>query len=173
MKRYVVLCNTCICGRYGNRNSMETEAIVNFEVIFGYHGNQVAKSTSSSTPSHRTQRMCQFDMSLVFLSCILRKKRPKYGYFQNSLILGGCHGNQVMQLSSPCLPWTQHPTPDRAHCKLFPFQKNGLIMCCTSEAIFTHLYRLSISKGLNTIEIVVVDYANDLPVGRLISQAPL
>ena len=39
--------------------------------------------------------------------------------------------------------------------------------------MFTHLYRLSISKGLNTIEIVVVDYANDLPVGRLVSQAPL
>ena len=152
---------------------METEAIVNFEVNFGYHGNQVAKSTSSSTPSHRTQRMCQFDMPPVFLSCILRKIQPKYGYFQNSLILGGCHGNHVIQLSSPCLPWVQHPTPERARCKLFHFLKNGLLLCCTSEAMFTHLYRLSISKGLNTIEIVVVDYANDLPVGRLVSQAPL
>ena len=55
----------------------------------------------------------------------------------------------------------------------FIFKKKGLLLCCTSEAIFTHLYRLSISKGLNTIEIVVVDYANDLPVGRLVSQAPL
>ena len=64
-------------------------------------------------------------------------------------------------------------TPERARCKLFHFLKNGLLLCCTSEAIFTHLYRLIISKGLNTIEIVVVDYANDLPVGRLLSQAPL
>ena len=67
------------------------------------------------------------------------------------------------------LPWVQHPNSERASCKLFPFQKNGLILCCTSEAIFTHIYRLSISKG--TIENVVVDYANDLPVGRLLSQA--
>ena len=71
------------------------------------------------------------------------------------------------------LPWVQHPNPERASCKLFPFKKNGLILCCTSEAIFTHLYRLSLSKGLNTIKIVVVDYANDLHIGRLVSQAPL
>ena len=101
---------------------MVTE-IVNFEVIFGYHGNQVAKSTSSNTPSHRTKRMGQFDMSLVFLYCIIRKIRPKYSYFPNSLILGGCHGNQAIQLSSPCLPWAQHPNSERASCKLFPFQK--------------------------------------------------
>ena len=115
-----MLCNTCIYGWYDNRNSMETETIVNFEVIFGYHGNQVTKSTSSSTSFHRTQRMCQFDMLLV-LSCILRKILPKYSYFQNSLILGGCHGNQAIQLSSPCLPWMQYPNPERACCKLFPF----------------------------------------------------
>ena len=99
-----MLCNTCIYGWYGNRNSMATKTIVKFLVIFGYHGNQVAKSTSSSTPSHRTQRMCQFDMSHVFLSCILRKIGPIYGYFQNSLILCGCPGNPAIQLSSSCLP---------------------------------------------------------------------
>ena len=138
VKRYVVLCNNCIYGSYGNRNSMETETIVNFEVIFGYHGNQVAKSTSSSTPSHRTQRMCYFDLSLVFLSCILRKIRPKYSYFQNSLILGGCHGNQAIQLSSPCLP--EHNTPILKVQVVF-FNKNGLILCCTLEVILTQLYR--------------------------------
>ena len=142
MKRYVVLCNTCICGRYGNRNSMETEAIVNFEVIFGYHGNQVAKSTSSSTLSHRTPRMCQFDMSLVFLSCILRKIRPKYGYFKNSLILGGCHGNQVIQLSVPCLPWVQHPTPEEHIASCFLFKKM-VLYCVVPQKRF-----LPISTGL-------------------------
>ena len=151
---------------------METEAIVNFEVIFGYHGNQVAKSTSSSSLSHSTQRMCQFDMSLVFLSCILRKIQPKYGYFQNSLILGGCHGNQVIQLSIPCSPWVQHPTPEEhiASCFLF---KEMVLYCVVPQKRFLPIYRLSISKGLNIIEIVVVDYANDLPVGRLVSQVPL
>ena len=31
-------------------------------------------------------------------------------YFQNSLILGGCHGNQAIQLSSPYLLRVQHRT---------------------------------------------------------------
>ena len=77
------------------------------------------------------------------------------------------------QLSSPCLPWAQYPNPERASCKLFPFLKKWSYTVLYLRSAFTHLYRLSIGKGLNTIEIVVVDYANDLPVGRLISQAPL
>ena len=41
--------------------------VANFEIIFGYHGNQVTKTTDFEIPSRRTQVEQQFDSSYFFL----------------------------------------------------------------------------------------------------------
>ena len=69
-----------------------------------------------------------------------------------------CHGYSIQLLKKHV-----------ASCFLF---KKMVLYCVVPQKRF-----LPISTGLalarDTIEIVVVDYANDLPVGRLVSQAPL
>ena len=41
--------------------------------ILGYHGNLVTMTTNCDPLSHRSHGMCQFDVSLVFVSHILLK----------------------------------------------------------------------------------------------------
>ena len=41
------------------------------------------------------------------------------------------------------LPWVQHPNPERASCKLFPFKKKKVLYCVVPLKLF-----LPISTGL-------------------------
>ena len=61
--------------------------MVNFEDILGYHGNLVTMTTNCDPLSHRPHGMCQFDVSLVFVSHILLKIQPKYCCFEIVVIL--------------------------------------------------------------------------------------
>ena len=76
--------------------------------------------TQYNIPLYKGIHLC-----LINDMVLLKKMQMEYSQSAVSMatisILGGCHGNHVIQLSSPCLPWVQHPTPERARCKLFHF----------------------------------------------------